>query len=534
MSERVVIENLSGVAIFDSEEAPDFATDINIETMWPKGYSVATFKIRRGDIMADWAIHESYGVLIYDGATIIYQGRIETISRNMSGTDEYVTVQCAGWYVVLEERLIHKRWVDVKAISYLYWPDGLETDDIQPTFVNNRRDNILQVFMGTGDVSRIRGEAYRELYKAPSGYIRRILFNYVIRSNEGFSLLVFNIDNPTGNILGSHSDGHEWHIVSTKLIQSGAVTVTFQLGNTTSFEFRWLVNNSDLYDQNDYAHVSNLRVEVTYESGHRTATPTYSQGQLVEDIILLVNQVGAQLSTDFAQLGDPGLILNPFAMDEPDYAGPTIEKIASYGDTSLRTWGLCVWDRSDTADGLPRVMFEAMDATDYDYEVDKNSPELAGLNYEKVSSQLYNNVIVKYTDERKAERYRTSADNSALADNASIAAEYRRDKYLKIGDGDATRADYVGQRYIQYHKSRLTRGTITVRGHIRQKDGGYIPVNRVRAGQRIKLADTGEIFFIRHTAYESESQTIRISPDLPEDNIATLFLQRERGLGRLA
>lgn len=535
MSERVVIENLSGAAVFDSEESLDYAVEVSFETMWPKGYAVATFKVRRGDIMADWTIHESYGVLIYDGATIVYQGRIETISRNVGGTDEYVTVQCAGWYVVLEERLIYKRWVDVKAISCLYWPDGLETDATQTTFVNSRRDNMIQVFMGSGDILRESHEVYRELYELPAGHVRRILFDYIIRSGEGFYLQVFNVDNPTNNaVYGSGGNGLEWRIQSLATVQSGSVTVTFQLGNTGSFEFRWYIYNKDYYDQTDYAHVSNLRVEATYESGHRMATPTYTQGQLIEDVVLLANQKGAQLSTDFAQLDDPGLVLYPFAVDEPEYAGTIAEKIASYGDASLQTWGLCVWDRSDTSDSLPRVVFEAMDVSDYDYEVDKNAVELAGLTYEKVSSQLYNSVTVQYTDERKVGRYRTSVDNAALADSTSIAAEYQRDKFLKIGDGDATRADYVGQRYIRYHKDRLTRGTITVRGYIRQKGGGYIPVNRVKAGQRVKLMDTGEIFFIRHTAYEAETQTVRISPDLPEDNVATLFLQRERGMGRLA
>ena len=55
----------------------------------------------------------------------------------------------------------------------------------------------------------------------------------------------------------------------------------------------------------------------------------------------------------------------------------------------------------------------------------------------------------------------------------------------------------------------------------------------MRAGQRVKLVNTGEIFFIRSTGYDSESQTVRVSPDLPEDNLSILFTQRERNLGKL-
>jgi hypothetical protein len=67
-------------------------------------------------------------------------------------------------------------------------------------------------------------------------------------------------------------------------------------------------------------------------------------------------------------------------------------------------------------------------------------------------------------------------------------------------------------------------------GEIRKKDGGTIPVSRVRAGQRVKFVKTGEIFFIHYTSYDAENRTINISPDMPVDNIQMYLAQLERKL----
>lgn len=525
MAETILIFDLDGNEVYDPEGAIDGATEITWSSAWPKGYMEASFKVRRADVFASWVIKESYGVIIYDDATIVYQGRIESMPRNAGGLDEYVTVQCTGWYVVLEERTVRKRWVDIKAISYLRWPDNLRLNAIQNTWVSNRRDNMMQVFVGTGDVGRTNKDKYQELYELPAGAVRKVSFTWIGRTGEFIDLRILNETANADELTVS---------VSSPTPVSHDESVTFALADTGSFRLIWEIKVSDTYDQNDFIHVSNLKVWAKYETGHRTTTPTYTQGQLVEDVILLVNQKGAQLSTDFSQLGDPGQILDPFVIEEPEYAGPVIDKILAYGDSLLQTWGLLVWDQSDTSDGKPRVVLEARSVDNWEYEVTLSSQELQALTYEKISSELYNNVDVQYINEREETRYRSAADNPALADAASIAAEYQRDKFLKLGVGDATRADYVGSRGIEYHKDRLTRATIAIQGFVTLKGGGQVPASRVRAGRRIKLMNTDEVFFIRHTSYDAETKTVRISPDMPVDNISMLFVQRERGMGRLS
>lgn len=542
MTEKVYIYDLSGNLIYDPEKASDRAVAIQWETMWPKGFGVCSFQVRRADLFADWVVSESYGVKIFDGTTIVYQGRIETLSRSMSGSDEFIRVQCIGWFVVLEERHIRKRWIDINATKRLRWPDSLvnfggptdgyrftSNDTIQHSLVANKRENLMQVFMGTGDVDRDRYQVYREVYELPPNtYVRKVFFDWIMRSGENFLLIIFNPEAPN-----SPSDNpKEWQERTQSWVRSGSASILFSLGSTDNFEINWLVDRSDRYDQNDYAHVKDLRVEAHLEATNSAyASPTYSQGEIVEDVLILVDNKGSQLSGDYDEIADPGYILDPFVVEEPKPAMAVIEEIASYGDASLNTYGLCVWSETGTTDSLPKVSFEARDVSDYDYQFRLNDEELRSLNYQKISSQLFNNVIVQYENERDELRYRDSDDNAGLQDTDSIAAEYQRDYYIKLGQADTTRTDYVGGRFIEYHKDRLTQATFSVQDKIQHKSGNWVPVNRVRAGERIKLLNTGEIFFIRHTRYDVESKTLQISPDLPRDNLQMERAQVGRGFG---
>lgn len=522
----IAVRDTSGNPVFDPEGAINRSTNLSWETAAPKGYMAASFQVRRADVWAEWAVKASHGVVIYYGSDIVYQGRIETLPITMQGTDEYVTVNCTGWWVVLEERDLRKRWIDNKATQYVRWHTGMDDDDIQNTFLcPPPSDNRIQVFMGSGDILRREEDSFRLRYDLPyGGRIRRVGFNWIGRTGEKVSFQLRN----DATLL-------EYRIAITGGdVTRGTANHTFTQGDTTGVVLRWGIERRDLYDQNDWLHIRNLRVEAHYETGHTAAAnPLYKQGELVQDVILLANQKGAQLSSDFSQLGEPGLILDPFAVEEPEYCAGVIGKILSYGDADLNTWIPAVWDETDTSDSKPRFVLAERSTDDYEYEVEVSGRELAALNYEKISSELFNSVTVSYEDSGGFVIYRTSADNAALADDASKAAEYQRDFYFRLGRGDATRADYVGSRFIQFHKDRLTRAGISIRGFARTKGGGVVPACRVRATQRFKLVNTGEIFYIAYTRYDAESDTVQISPDLPQDNLNLLLLQRERGLGRL-
>jgi len=133
--------------VFDPENTLDYVTNLSFASTSPKGCYTASFQVKRRDMLAAWRIKASYGVIIQDGARIVWQGRIKTIERQKSGAEETVTVQAVGWWVALEERQIAKHWIDDAATSRLRWPDDID-HDLQNTFVSEKRENALSVVVG--------------------------------------------------------------------------------------------------------------------------------------------------------------------------------------------------------------------------------------------------------------------------------------------------------------------------------------------------------------------------------------------------
>lgn len=515
MPETIVITDLAGSTVFDPEDGAFYATGLNWESMWPKGFGQCSFTIRRKHPWASWAIRESYGVKVYDGAYIAYEGRIETIRKTLSGSEAQIT--CVGWYVIFEERLVFKRWVDQLAVEHLRWPAGLGTDRLQNSFVAQSRDNSMHVMMGTRDIDRLAGDKYRVLYSLPAGTVRRILADYAMRAGEGIRLIFYDY---------IHVESFTYSAGGVRVEGSAVVSFT---NPPQAFEIHVWAVSSDLYDQNDYATISGMVVEANYETGHPDiAAPGYTQDELIIDLVLLLRQQGQQLSADFARITGPTLQLYPYGMDRPTKAGQIVEDILNYGDSSLRTWGVSVWDSRGTSDNLPRVETSYYNTDDYDYLIQLDDRELRELQDERLSSELYNHVTVGYTDEQGIFQTVTPDDDATLKDTASIARDYQRGYYLELKQCTEAQAIYLGRRFLEYHSMRKFGGSFTVVGEIETAGGGMVPVNRARAGCRVKLANTGEIFFIRHSRYDAEAQTVTLSPEAPSDNLDMWFAQQER------
>jgi len=518
IDEKLQFYNLSGSLVYDPERAGDWAVDISWDTTWPKGYGVMTCTIRRRDTFANWAIKESYGVRVYDGSEIVYSGRIEAIARNFVGDDEFISIRAVGWYVTLQETHILKHWYDEKSTARLRWPSSLFHDEVQGTHVFVQSEKIYEIYSGTGDLQRVSGQGYRAIYEEPSGHsIKQIIFNYRIRSGETFRLRIYNQDQAA----------IEWTLTSAAAVQSATgQTVSMSAGITSSYVIWLYYNDTDLYDQSDYAIIDSLITIAHYHTSHSAyGSEAQTIGEYVEDILLIVNDVNATLSTDYSFVQDPGYVIQPFVVDTPRAAGEIIDQLAAYGDSSLRQWGISVWGET-ASDGKPLVIFEPQPAlTDYEYILELDSHELSQLYYELDGVELENYIRIGYTSDAGNFTLYTPDDDPNLTDSNSIARDYQRDGYMDIGEADATRAAYVGQRRLNFHKNRKPKANFAVSNRIKKKNGGWQPANRIRAGERVYVPTIGRTFFISRTYYESESETCSISPELPRDQISLYLSQ---------
>ena len=510
MKERIYIYDRSGNLVNDPERSINYAGQPRWGSMWPKGYGICTFVVPR-DIVATWAVKQAYEVIVRDGQRIVYQGRLGNLKRQLSGASEQILVDATGWYVELAERKIRKRWVDTAPVPRVEWP---VSGDLQESFPFEKREQFLQMRMSSLDKQdRTTADRYRERYSLPAGTTAwKVTLDWKRRSGEGIDIAIYNID----------TAAEEWSVDGTDA--TGSAIATFATA-ANIFEFRVGPSSNDDYDSNDYAWIDQV---VVYGTMTNFAAPTYTGGEIMQDILYMAS---TNISADYSDIADPGLVLAPFTTlnDDCETADSVAQRVARYGDASLNTWGLCVWDKTGASDSKAKAKFSYRDVSDYDWYC--HLADLSGFEDVEDDGEIYNYITVRYTDDKGITRYYTPTDNASQTDATSITDYGQRDYVYDLGDGDATRAAYVGDRLLTYHKDPLHRMSASITGVIFRKGGVAEPTNRIRAGDRLKVVDFdgGIIYFLRSVNYDADSQSVAVSSDLPPETLPMLLAQQEIG-----
>jgi hypothetical protein len=527
MNERLYVEDLAGNPVDDPEGVLDGAVGLRSESQWPGGYSICTFRVRRRNLFAVWAIRESYTLLVQDGTTIVWQGRITAIRRSVQGVEEVATIEVVGPQVFLNERLIRAYWwYEIVPVRDLEWEAGRDTVEEQRTFVTNHDENVAEWLFGTGDVNRVDGDYHGVEFFMPKDfgyeqYVKSLDYDWKYRTNETAELITRNVDqagNEDANQPGAQVNE-----------ATGSKSITFSLGDTKSFQWRIAAGATDTYDQNDYFHVIDAVVKAKYQAGHpQKGSEAYTQNELVIEVLLMINAKSRVLSNDTDRINGPEQEMSPYAVYDPVPARQVIDELLRYGDDQGRYYGLAVWSREDTSDDLPRVEVKRRDVSKADYFVRLDDDGVRQFSYELADNQLFNWVAVGYTDKRNILIYRTPTDNAGLKNQASIDAEYQREKLVGVGVADSAIADRMGVRYIDYHKDRQPKTGLAITDFIQDATNSPVPVNRIRAGDTVQVAELDEIFFIRHVSYDAETQTARLSFDQQQDGLAQMMATRRR------
>ena len=517
MSERIYFYDRSGNLLNDPERAAEWATGLSIETNWPGGYGAASCRVARNPALY-WPVELAYEMIIRDGDRIVYQGEI--VPRvEVSPDTQQIAIEAQGYYNLLARRRLRKRWVDNSPVDRMRWPAARYTTASQQEVDANKEGDRILIRGGYGAVNKTAGDDYWERYTAPTGnYIRRVESKYVVRTGEGMKIYWYDV---TNSVEGTAVSG-------TYVVQgTGTLNKTLADADCLELDARWELLATDTYDENDRGALHDICIKFHYDSGHADyASPGYTTGEVVEDVLLIA---GDGISTDFEDIDDPGITLTGFTTQGDDFetAARVIERLTAYGDSAGDTWGFGVWDQNNASDGKPKAFLEERSISDYEYAM--RLADLVDFSDEPTLDELWNNIIVKYTDSYGQTQWLTGDDNANLTDATSVAAYgERHSPPIDIGKGDATLAASIGARYLAYHKDPLYKTSFSIQGEVRTKEGVWQPVGWMRAGQRIKILDYqgGTTYFIRHTQYNADAQVIRIQPDLPPDDIAIFMAQR--------
>lgn len=580
---RVIITDRNGNGVNDPSRSTEQITILGWSSEWPKGYTNFSAEVKR-DILQSWAVKTAYDLKVLDGQRIVYQGRLGSPERSLNGSDSSIQLTAFGWYVVLAERRLRKRWVDIEGLTRLVWPAGRDAVMSQTLATVDRGRDRLKITLVPDDYQVIAyADQYHEQYALPVGStVRRVVMELFARSGPQAMYELYNDDQAASE--GAIKMDFVSH-ASVGAPATDTLDITFSRGDTNSFTLKhypaqcagwfsgiayengnkvyhnsvaylcttghtaaaatepgvggswgsyWSVStlSTDEMDQNDYSGLDGLVVYADYHSAHRAAaSPAYTSGELVEDVLLLARE--SDLSADMDAVGEPSIDLSgAFATLNDDFesADSLIQRLAAYGDTSQNTWGLAVWDANGASDGLPKAVFSARDVSSWEYEV--SITDLTAFAPEESEDQLFNWISVRYTDEAGKSHLLTPDDDADLKDATSIAAYGKRcSPTLNAGTASPAAAKSLGQRYLAYHRNPLPKMSLTQTGVIRRYGGEVVPVNRVRAGERIKVIDYrgGTVYFLRSVTYNAQQNTIRATSDVPPDDVNILMTQFEIG-----
>jgi hypothetical protein len=183
------------------------------------------------------------------------------------------------------------------------------------------------------------------------------------------------------------------------------------------------------------------------------------------------------------------------------------------------------------------LYFEQQPAlTDYDYVIGLDEIE-GGAALEMAYDEVYNWIILEYTDVNGDRVRITPDDDATLTDATSINQYGQRDALLRLGNAGITEAKIYAARYLEWFKYphlRLTR-PITIKGTMRTKANDSVPVSWVRAGKRVKvdnylqeIGGSGLIFLITGTTYNEDTDKITITTGTP--NPLEVLVTRQRGI----
>lgn len=514
--ERIYIYNLSGTWVNDPERSCEYADKLTFGSQWPKGYETASFVVKR-DIAAHWAVKSAYGVIIRDGLRIVFQGRLAGLNKAIQSGDEFITIRADGWYCILKDKTIRKRWADNAAIRRLLIVSQVTAE--QNEFDLTKNDDYIHWRAGYTDTSRTNGEEYLERYSMPTGTkIATIKFSYAMRSAETVTLVWYN-DDQAGNEGTETSPGNG-------SVETGSHDDDFAAGDTESCTLKFQASATDLFDQNDWIRVYNLWF---YGKMDSFGAPNYYADEIGQDVLEIV--ASAEISSDYDDLDSPSLAIEPFITKNDNFetADSVLQRLAAFGDADDDTWGFSVWDAAGTSDNLPKAELKEWSIADYEWMV--SLADVTGFRDEEVVDEVKNWIVIRYTDSDDVLRYVSPDDDATLKDTDSIADYYERHipSPLDAGNCDEATAIELGTRYLAYHKDPPHRMSFDVQGWIRQKNGPMVPCGWVRAGDRIKMIDwnDGETIFVRSAKYNAETVTLHIERDLPPDELEVSLAQKE-------
>lgn len=521
MQERTNLNNLtieafsSGTTrIYDTDKDLVRAQNVRFSSIYPAGRFLTASMFIPRDIYRFWALVGMQRFLIYNGETVVFEGKLTSGFGEWRETTQGVKLNLTGcWGAVMMNRGINKPWIDIRSSPDVWvWQINDVTHAAVHWFKQERLDGNLHMHAQAGTIPQDAIAGWK--YIAPTGQtIKRFTYDYdfLKAGAHQFTMRVWNtadgVFEPNTDINATGSGSHD---IELNQGGQGSYTQAIELqmisdkagGNT-------ITTNTDTHAMWD---------EITI---YTEVDATIDAGVVAADI---VSHLSDDINSDVTNIGSPGNEILPFVTGGYEMAASVLSRAAAFGDASNNSWavGLLPSEDATTPDGKPVLFLEQQpDLDDYEYAIRVDEPNLVPpFSIEHDYYAVYNWIIMKYTDENGWNQELTPDDISTLKDTTSIAEWGQREQPLFIGSGAVTDVVNYGKRYLARYKDPpwTMNLPMKVKGFIRNKGGGITPSSEIVAGKRLQIQNfiTSTVFIITKTTYTDKDEICAIQVGKPD------------------
>ena len=503
----------------------DVPQNLGFSTRLGDGFADAQVTLNRR-IDRDWPdvnLYDDVAFVGYDGS-VAYEGRVAANPRSIS-TVHSMNVVCAGWMAHTRDKKMQEIYVD-RDLSR-WGPVSIQRRiNVAATFA--LQDASVGPDTTTGNPSLIQsadlsGTAAKPLCEATYSTlgipIGSLYYAWTKGANVNYTL-------PAWTWKAILSDGDDSFVgdATANLSAVGPGTGTLSATATTR-KFAWVEFYYDALSATADNTAYNLFWTVLAVYGNHgltkqgTADATNAQGFYASDII-------RHVITNFCpQLNASGVQDTTYVIPQAAYTDPTDPFDVIADVNKYHRWQFYVWENKT-------FTYAPIDLSDYDWQVDYFDPGVTlDLQGDSTDDGAFNGICVNYTDLQTGKPNRLTPDtNTELADTDPENPANRRgiDHWDEISLSSPTTADgavQIGRAALAEKNTPKGQGTITIKGHIKDRAGHWQQGWKVRAGDRVAIVSSTSLSdrprLISETNYDhgDGGGTLTISVESPPPRI---------------
>jgi hypothetical protein len=481
--------------------AGDIPQAIRFGTRQGDGFADATITLSRriDQDYVDLSLLNDVVIYLTDG-TVVYEGRISALPRSLQDTHT-ITVTCAGHMAHAKDRRFQQVYVDRDLSNLEAIPLARRAAITAAGFVldqdySSKHESGALGFDGV-DGKAISNNSVAELfYTAPSGqtiaklqYLGSQANTTNVEAATFFTSANEDMAAAVSNGLTLDSTLREVTIAAPERYGMLRARATATHTPAAGSPLRRTFNALAFYG----AHGLTTR----------DIDSTTPDGLYASDVIAHI------VSNWCPRLNSAGVEATTFPIPHLVFRERTTPYDAFLEINKYHQWQLAVWEDKT-------LHFEPHDLTDHDWEVRLSD---YGVNVDLQGDsvgELANGIEVEYQSVTTGRQEVITPDDSAELSDTSLsnpANLWGLDLWTSVRLSSPTTEDAAIQ-FAEFNAPKAP-GSITLRGHVRDRAGHWHPVSKLRAGETLVLADhpNDAVRLIGETSYDHSTQTMTVSVD---------------------